>query len=94
MSTTLVPPTHYIVKQPGRSARVVKTIAQAAGAVVILGPTPAEVIAITGARTRRLTPAEQNELQTHIRAQRRAAAQPHAAQQSHARPPRISAATE
>ena len=68
MSTTLVPPTYYVVKPRGQAARIFLTTAQAATAIVGLGPTPTAVSAITGRRTRTLTHAELRELRQHVRA--------------------------
>jgi hypothetical protein len=70
MSTTLIPPTWYVVKPRGQTARVFPTIAQAATALVMLGPTPAIVSAITGSRTRSLTEIELRDLRQRVRAHR------------------------
>jgi hypothetical protein len=66
VSTTLVPPSYYVAKARGLTARVLVTLAQAATAIVQLAPTPATVI--TGTRTRRLTDSELRELGQRVRA--------------------------
>jgi hypothetical protein len=58
MSTSLLPPTWYVVKSHSQTLRVFPTIAQVAIALVMLCPTPAAVGAITGSRTRSLTETE------------------------------------
>ena len=68
MSTTLIPPTFCVVKPRGRPVRVYLTLADAAGAIVFLGTTPATVGALTGRRSRRLTDGERRELGHRIRA--------------------------
>jgi len=70
MSTTLLPPSYYVVKARGQTARVFPTIAQAATAIVQLTPTPATVSAITGPRSRSLTDTELRELGRRVRAHR------------------------
>ena len=62
MSTTLVPPTFYVVKPRGQSARMYATVAAAAGAIVAHGSSPAAVGAVTGRRARGLTDGELHEL--------------------------------
>jgi hypothetical protein len=78
MSTTLVPPSYYVVKPRGGTARVFPTIAQAATAIVALARTPATVSAITGRRTRSLTDTELRELRQRVRAHRLHAGKPDA----------------
>ncbi len=58
MSTTLVPPTYYIVKPQDHSARQYNTLTEAAAAVYLLAPAPATVSALTGSRRRSLTEVE------------------------------------
>jgi pseudouridine-5'-phosphate glycosidase len=70
VSTTLIPPTFYVVKPPGRPGCVYATIADAAGAIVMLGSSPAAVGAVTGRRARGLTESELNELERHVGARR------------------------
>jgi len=68
MSTALVPPTFYVAKPRGRPACVCATAAEAAGAIVLLGSSPAAVGAVTGRRSGGLTDSELRELGRHIRA--------------------------
>ena len=70
MSTTLIPPTFYVVKPRGRPVRVYTTVADAASALVLLGSLPATVGAVTGRRARGLTDSELNELERHVGARR------------------------
>ena len=65
MSTTLIPPTFYVVKPRGR-AGVYGTVADAAGAIVRLGSSPAAVGAVTGRRARGLTDGELHELERPV----------------------------
>jgi hypothetical protein len=68
MSTTLVPPTWYVIKPRGQTVHVFSAIAEVATALVKLGPTPATVGAIIGTRTRSLTETELRELRDRVRA--------------------------
>jgi hypothetical protein len=70
MSTTLIPPSYYIVKPRGRTASVFPSIGQAAAAIVRLAPIPATVSAMTGTRIRRLTEVELRELGQRVRLRR------------------------
>jgi hypothetical protein len=70
MSTTLIPPSYYIVKPRGQTARVFPSLAQAATALAQLSPVPATVSAITGSRERSLTDRELRELGRHVRSRR------------------------
>jgi len=70
MSTTLIPPTFYVVKPRGRPVRVYATVSEAAGALVLLGSLPATVAAVIGRRGRALTHSELNELERHLGARR------------------------
>jgi hypothetical protein len=70
MSTTLVPPSYYIVKPRGQAARQYLTVGQAAIALSWLAPTPTVIGVITGKRTRSLTDRELRELARHVRAHR------------------------
>ena len=70
MSTTLVPPSYYIVKPRGQAARRYPTVAQAASAMAQLALTPTAIGAITGNRTRSLTDSELRQLGRHVRAHR------------------------
>ena len=67
MSTTLIPPTYYVVKPHGHSGQILPTIAQAASAIVRLAPTPVAVSALTGSRTRSLSDAELRDLGNSVR---------------------------
>jgi hypothetical protein len=73
MSTTLVPPTCYVVRPRGESPRVFPTIARAAAELVMLGPTAATVSVAIGARARSLTQQELGELRLCVSAIRRPA---------------------
>ena len=68
VSTTVVPPSYYVVKARGLTTRVFVTLAQAATAIVQLAPTPATLNVITGRRTRRLTDSELREFGECVRA--------------------------
>jgi hypothetical protein len=70
MSTTLIPPTYYVVKPRGESGQILPTIAQAARAIVRLAPTPVSVSALTGNRTRSLNDAELHDLGNRVRSLR------------------------
>jgi len=70
MSTTLVPPSYYIVKPPGRPARLYNTLSEVAAALYLLARTPATVSAVTGSRRRSLTDAELHDLGRNLRAVR------------------------
>ncbi len=70
MSTTLVPPSHYIVTPRGRAARVYNTLTEVAGAIYQLARMPATVSAVTGSRHRSLTDAELRDLGRNVRALR------------------------
>lgn len=87
MSTTLIPPSYYVVKPRGQTARVFPAIAQAATTLVMLGGTPATVSAITGSRTRSLTETELRELRQRVRAQRLHARAAQADKRAPATPP-------
>jgi hypothetical protein len=78
MSTTLVPPTWYVIRPRSQTLRVFPTIAEVATALVMLGPTSATVSAITGTRTRSLTETELHELRQRVRAHRLHADEAHA----------------
>jgi hypothetical protein len=67
MSTTLVPPSYYVVKPKGQPARRYRTVADAAAAIVQLAPTLATVGVVTGSRRRSLTDAELRELGRRVR---------------------------
>jgi hypothetical protein len=70
VSTTLIPPTFYVVKPRGRPARVYATLADAAVAIVLLGSRPAAVGTVTGRRARGLTDNERGELERYVGARR------------------------
>jgi hypothetical protein len=62
VSTTLVPPSYYVVTRRGRPARLYNTLTEVAAAIYLLAPTPATISALTGTRRRRLTDAELHDL--------------------------------
>ena len=70
MSTTLVPPSSYVVDPRGRPARLYNTLSEVAAAIYLLAPTPATVSAVTGSRHRSLTDAELRDLGRDVRALR------------------------
>jgi uroporphyrinogen-III synthase len=70
MSTTLVPPSYYVVKPRGRPPRLYSTLREVAGAIYTLARTPATVSAITGSRRRSLTDVELRDLGREVRAVR------------------------
>ena len=70
MSTTLVPPSYYVVKPGGRPARVYNTLGAVAVAIYLLARKPATVSALTGSRRRSLSDAELHDLGRHLRAVR------------------------
>lgn len=67
MSTTLLPPTYYLVRPRGGRSQAFPTVAQAAGALVQFVPVPVTVSAVTGMRARSLTESELTELRAHVR---------------------------
>jgi hypothetical protein len=71
MSTTLLPPTYYVVKPSRRKPLLFPTVAQAAVAIITLVPTSVRVSVMIGIRTRTLTDAELRELGQQMRAYRR-----------------------
>jgi hypothetical protein len=70
MSTTLLPPTYYVVKPRGGGALQFPTVAEAALAIITLAPTPVRLSVMNGIRARALTDAERHELGQHVRAHR------------------------
>jgi len=70
MSTTLVPPSYYIVERRGQPARTCNTLAEAARAICVLAPRPATVSVLTGRRRRRLTDAELHDVVQVVRSLR------------------------
>jgi hypothetical protein len=70
MSTTLVPPSYYLVKPRGRPARLYNTLTEVAAAIYPLERTPATVSAVTGSRHRSLTNRELRDLGRDVRALR------------------------
>jgi len=67
VSTTLVPPSYYIVKPRGRPARLYNTLTEVAAAIYPLARTAATVSAVTGSRHRSLTHAELRDLGRSVR---------------------------
>jgi hypothetical protein len=70
VSTTLVPPSYYVVKPRGRPARVYNTLSEVDVVIYLLARTPATVSALTGSRRRSLSDAELRELGRSLRAVR------------------------
>ncbi len=72
VSTTLVPPSHYLVQPRDGRVQVHRTIANAAAALSLYhtAAKPAEVFAVTGIRRRSLTESELRELGREVRAWR------------------------
>lgn len=70
MSTTMLPPTYYVVKPFRQRSLLFPTIDQAAAAITGLAPTPVRVSVMNGIRIRSLTDAELRELGRRIRARR------------------------
>jgi len=70
MSTTLIPLTQFIINPHGHQSHSYPTIAQAATAIVQLGPKPTAVGARTRLRWRALTDSELSELGAHGRVAR------------------------
>jgi hypothetical protein len=70
MSTTMLPPTYYVVKPRGQTAVHLPTLREAAAAILRLAPTPVRVSVMNGIRIRSLTNAELRELGQHMRAHR------------------------
>ena len=68
MSTTLVPPSYYVVEARGLRPRGYETVADAAAAIFNLAPLPTTVMAVTGSRRRSLSEAELRELGRGVRA--------------------------
>ncbi len=72
VSTTLVPPSYYMVQPCGGRPQLHRTIANAATALSLYhsASTAAEVYAVTGTRQRSLTESELRELGRQVRAWR------------------------
>jgi hypothetical protein len=70
VSTTLIPPSYYVVKPRGLPARVYNTLSEVAVAIYLLARTPATVSALTGSRRRSLSDAALHDLGRHLRAVR------------------------
>jgi hypothetical protein len=70
VSTTLVPPSYYVVKPGGHPARLYNTLSEVAVAIYLFPRTPATVSALTDSRERSLTDAELRELGRNLRAVR------------------------
>ena len=70
MSTTLVPPSRYLVQSHGRPPRLYNTLPEVAAAIYLLAPRPATVSAMTGSRRRSLTDAELHDLGQAVRSLR------------------------
>ena len=70
VSTTLIPPSYYVVEPRGHAARVYNTLTDVAAAIYLLAPTPATISALTGTRRRSLTDAELHDLGQDVRSLR------------------------
>jgi hypothetical protein len=70
MSTTLIPPSRYLVQSHGRPARLYNTLPEVAAAIYLLAPRPATVSALTGSRRRSLTDSELHDLGQAVRSLR------------------------
>lgn len=70
MSTTLIPPSYYVVEPRGHAAGVYHTLTEVAAAIHLLAPTPATISALTGTRRRSLTDAELHDLGQDVRSLR------------------------
>ena len=70
MSTTLIPPSYYVVEPRGHAAGVYHTLTEVAAAIYLLAPTPATISALTGTRRRSLTDAELHDLGQDVRSLR------------------------
>jgi hypothetical protein len=66
VSTTLVPPTYYLVRPRGRPSRVYDTLSDVAAVIRLPAGTPATVNVLTGSRRRSLTDAELLDLGQHL----------------------------
>ena len=75
MSTTLIPPTRYEIRQSKGPARLLDTLADVAAALVRFPSERKAVLAVTGARQRRLNDVELRELARELRALRLLASQ-------------------
>ena len=67
MSTTLVPPSYYVVKPPGQPAHTYRTVAEMAAAMYWFGRTRVAVGAVMGTQHRRFTDSELRELRRELR---------------------------
>jgi len=70
VSTTLVPPTHYEVRQQGRQPRLFKSITDVAAELLHRQSEPKTVFALTAGRRRHLIQWELQELGRELRLQR------------------------
>ena len=70
MSTTLIPPSYYVVEPRGNAARLYHTLTEVAAAIYLLAPTPATISALTGTRRRSPTDAELHDLGQDVRSLR------------------------
>ena len=73
MSTTLMPPTYYVVRPQGLPAYIYGTVREAAGALHELAPRAAAVYVVTGRKRRSLSEHELRLVGRHLRARRLAA---------------------
>jgi len=73
MSTTLVPPSFYVVTPEGEAAREYRNVSEAAAAIVQRPRTQLTIAVVTGCRRRSLNERELHEFRRRIRACRLAA---------------------
>jgi hypothetical protein len=72
VSTTLMPPSFYAVRQRGRPAYIFETVREAAAALFDLAPAVTVVYAVTGSHRRSLSERELLEVGRHVKARRMA----------------------
>jgi hypothetical protein len=70
MSTTLMPPTYYVVRPQGLPAYIYQTVREAAAALHELAPTATAVYVMTGRKRRSLSEHELRQVGRHLRARR------------------------
>lgn len=70
MSTTMVPPSEFVIESPGRRPRAYRTIEGLAAGVMISRHVPGAISVRTGSRHRRLHGREREELERQLRGYR------------------------
>ena len=68
MSTTLLPPSHYVVRSRDHGPHTFPTLTQAAAELIRLDRIPVAVNAVNGIRARPLNDSERRELGQRVRA--------------------------